>query len=58
LETLKKNDSIIPLRVEGKTYYRWVLLDYGSVVTHIFDNETRDYYNLEKLWIDAKRVTF
>jgi ribosome-associated protein len=34
----------------------WSLLDYGDVVIHIFSQETREYYSLERLWIDAKRV--
>lgn len=57
LETVKKEDNILPLRIEGKSNARWVLLDYGDIVVHIFDTETREYYNLEKLWIDAKRLT-
>ncbi|MCX8068936.1 MAG: ribosome silencing factor [Thermodesulfovibrionales bacterium] len=56
LEKAKKEDNFVPLRVEGKLYAKWILVDYGTIVVHIFDNETREYYNLERLWIDAKRV--
>lgn len=42
--------------IEGYSDSRWILLDYGSVVIHIFDQETREYYALEDLWADAKRV--
>jgi len=34
----------------------WSLLDYGDVIIHIFYKDTRQYYNLERLWIDAKRI--
>lgn len=45
-----------PLHVEQKERgTRWTLIDYGSVVVHIFYKETREFYNLEKLWADAKR---
>jgi len=39
---------------EGFQSLRWILLDYVDVVTHIFKNETREYYGLERLWGDAK----
>lgn len=42
--------------IEGYSDSRWILLDYGSVVVHLFDAETRDYYALEDLWNEAKRV--
>ena len=42
--------------IEGYSESRWILLDYGSVVIHLFDDETRAYYALEDLWTDAERV--
>jgi ribosome-associated protein len=44
------------LGIEGYSDSRWILLDYGNVVIHLFDEETRDYYALEDLWTDAVRV--
>jgi len=48
--------SLTPLSVEGFRYAHWILMDYGDVIVHVFQNETRDYYELEKLWIDAPRI--
>lgn len=45
-----------PVRVEGLDTLRWVLMDYGSFVVHVFDSETRDYYQLERLWKDVARL--
>ena len=42
--------------IEGYSESRWILLDYGTVVIHLFDDETRDYYDIENLWTQAKRV--
>ena len=42
--------------IEGYQESRWILLDYGTVVIHLFVEETRDYYALEQLWSDAKPV--
>lgn len=45
-----------PLRVEGLQDATWVLIDYGEVVVHVFLDETRRYYDLERLWSFAGRV--
>lgn len=45
-----------PLRVEGLDDLRWVLLDYGDFVVHVFLDEARRYYDLERLWADVDRV--
>ena len=44
------------MSIEGYNESRWILLDYGSVVIHLFDEETRNYYSLESLWAEAERV--
>ncbi|HET9731236.1 MAG TPA: ribosome silencing factor [Acidimicrobiales bacterium] len=45
-----------PLRVEGLDDARWVLLDYGATVVHVFLDEAREFYDLERLWSTATRV--
>lgn len=42
--------------IEGYNESRWIVLDYGTVVVHLFDEETRRYYDLESLWAEGKRV--
>ncbi len=48
--------GVSPLSCEGRDGLSWVLVDYGSVVVHVFRPETRDFYRLEALWADAGRV--
>lgn len=43
-------------RLEGFDQARWVLVDLGDVIVHVFHREERDYYNLERLWGDAERI--
>jgi ribosome-associated protein len=45
--------GIKPTRVEGWTTAQWVAIDYGDVIVHVFDEETREYYDLEHLWSAA-----
>jgi ribosome-associated protein len=56
VRTLRES-GVRPLHIEGERAARWVLLDYGDFVVHIFDVETRAYYGLERLWSDADDVT-
>lgn len=48
---VKEELGVIPSHIEGKT--SWILLDYGTVIVHIFTAEAREFYNLEKLWADG-----
>ncbi|MCQ2398989.1 MAG: ribosome silencing factor, partial [Clostridia bacterium] len=54
-EEIEKNE-IVALRREGTREGRWAVIDYGDVIVHIFNDETRDFYNLEKLWADGGNV--
>ena len=51
-----RQDGIRPLGVEGRGAARWVLIDYGSVIVHLFAPEEREYYGLEKFWSHAAQV--
>ena len=51
-----KQDGVRPLHAEGATESGWVLLDYGDVLMHVFLEDTRAYYALERLWGDAPSI--
>ena len=46
-----------PLSVEGTRSSQWVLMDFGDVIVHIFRQDVREHYALERLWADAKRIS-
>lgn len=56
IERALKDKGIRPLGVEGRTEGRWILMDYGEVIIHIFYEPVREFYDLESLWSEAKRV--
>jgi len=55
-ESLANAGGPRPKRVEGRDTMAWVLMDYGSFVVHIFTDEARGYYDLERLWHDVPRL--
>lgn len=56
LEFKMGEQGLYPAHIEGLDEATWVLLDYGSVIVHIFNSETRRFYNLEKLWADGAEL--
>ena len=57
-EQIETKYQLTPLRMQGKTDARWIVIDYGEVIVHIFMQEEREYYNLEAFWGHAERVEF
>jgi ribosome-associated protein len=55
---LKREGGVAPRNTEGLDDASWVLLDYGDLVVHVFLAETREYYDLERLWTDAPRIAW
>jgi len=55
-EQLKKQLNSRPIRTEGYNTAEWILLDYGDFIAHVFDQKSREFYDLERLWRDAKKV--
>lgn len=56
IKTELKKHKIKPISVEGTKDGHWVLLDYGHVIIHVFYEPVREFYDLEGLWVDAKRI--
>src|SRR5690625_755814 len=54
-ETLEEQGQVVR-RIEGLEQARWVLIDVGEIICHIFHKDERSYYNLERLWVDATEV--
>lgn len=57
LEEKMEEKQIFATRKEGEKEARWVVIDYASVIVHIFNDSMRDFYNLEKLWGNASNIT-
>ena len=55
-EQLKKQLKARPVRIEGYATADWVLMDYGDFIVHAFEKNAREFYDLERLWRDAKKV--
>ena len=55
-EQLKKQLDARPIRLEGYNSAEWILLDYGDFIVHIFEQKAREFYDLERLWRDARKV--
>ncbi len=51
-----RNIKVRPTRVEGYNTAEWILMDYGDIIIHIFEQKAREFYDLERLWRDARRV--
>ena len=58
MEGIMKRKRVVPLGIEGEIDGNWILMDYGSVIVHIFHSDTRYYYDLDGLWLDADRLAF
>lgn len=57
-DKVKKAGGGSPRTIEGLADARWVLIDYGDWVAHVFIDEAREFYDLERLWGDVPRVPF
>lgn len=55
-ESMSKQYGLEPKSIEGYRSASWILLDYGSVIVHAFKNDTRQFYDLERLWSDSEKL--
>ena len=51
-----KEKGVLPAGIEGYSFANWILLDYMSVVVHVFGKEMREFYSLERLWQDGEEI--
>lgn len=58
IELTMKAEGFPPLRIEGYRDGHWILIDFGAVVVHVFLEEEREYYDMERLWGDAERKEY
>ena len=56
IETNLRANKVRPLHIEGYTNAEWVLMDYGPFIVHVFNEKSRQFYDLERLWRDAEKV--
>ncbi len=55
-ELVERDLGVLPTRTEGVRDGRWAVVDYGDVIVHIFNDETRLFYHLERLWTDGENL--
>ncbi len=55
---VKKEFNIFPKHKEGQENAQWVLIDFGDIVVHVFENQYREFYKLEELWADAPMKSY
>ena len=56
VEKQLKSEGVRPLSIEGYTQAEWILMDFGDFIVHIFSPRARGYYDLERLWKNARRL--
>lgn len=56
IEDEMAKEGVEPLNKEGYNNGNWVLLDYGDILVHVFNKDEREFYDLERLWVDAKDI--
>lgn len=56
IEEKFKERGLLPFHIEGYSEGRWILMDYDTLIIHIFHEQTRNFYELERLWGDAPRI--
>ena len=57
-EKLRDSEGLKPLRREGRAEGEWILLDFGDVIVHLFQESPREFYGLERLWADSEHLTW